>query len=129
MQVGNQVHYFKNINLKGYSTYTKKFTYRDTRKNIVHKKYIGYIRRILQDGERLSEAEINKYAQNHRLVKKGFETKNGQDGVRILVEFPERKTAKYMLFSEHLWIKCTDKSPMGYIRIVPNSVRFIMDDI
>jgi len=129
MQEGDRIHLFRNTNLEGYDDKKRQFTLKDQSLGIVHQKLEGVVRRILKHGERLSISDIEFYCRNNSIMRKSFKAINTRNGVRAVVEIPDRVVGRYRMVHSLMWEKATPHSFMGYIRVVPNSVKFILDDI
>ena len=63
------------------------------------------------------------------MMRKNFEQGSSRGGARIIVEFPDSTSGRYRMLYEFMWENGTPESMLGYARIAPNSVPFIMDEI
>jgi len=134
MQVGDIVHFFKNINLltqiNTYTTVSNNYPtssynwFKDPSRGIVFKKFVGKIERIIPNGEVLSHQEMRKYCKENKLKINSFDRVNITKGDRFLVKFPEG----YFLYFSEVSLKASENSMLGYVRIVPKSIDFILSE-
>jgi len=134
MYVGCQVDHYRNINLKWSipKTYWARnmkpeHALKDPEKGIVLKKFKGQLVRILEDGEELTYDEIEQYSNNNHIMVKSFELGSKKKGLRVVVEFPENRIGRYKIFHQNMWEKRSKDNIMGYVEIIPNSIRFIKE--